>query len=67
MTFARTGKFNARRTEVDAAALTQWLQIGEFYIGKRGDSYWIEHESGEGMQTGKAFEKAIAEFYKENF
>ena len=63
----RTGKFNARRTEVDTAALTQWLQIGEFYVGKRGNAYWIEHESGEGMQAGKALEKAIAEFYKENF
>lgn len=47
---------------------TGYVQIGEFYIARRNDgTYWIEHESGEGMQTGKAFEKAIADFYKENF
>ena len=43
-------------------------QIGEFYIGRFGKDFWIEHESGEGMQVSKdRMEKLIADFYKENF
>jgi hypothetical protein len=64
----RAGKFNARRPMSVLPPETGYIQIGAFYIARRNDgTYWIERESGEGMQTGEAFEKAIAQFYKENF
>ena len=66
----RTGKFNARRTEMSVLPPdTGYIQIGTFYLARRNDgTYWIEHESGEGMRVSRAaMEKLIADFYKENF
>lgn len=45
------------------------LTVGNYTITWfNADSYWMEHESGEGFQVNKAaFEEAIGRFYKENF
>lgn len=46
------------------------LEIGAYKIspwpGPEG-GFWIEHESGEGMQTGQRLIDAIHKFYQENF
>jgi hypothetical protein len=49
---------------------SQWkcIKIGDYYVGQRpSGGYWIEHESGEGMQTGRELEEAIREFYAKHF
>jgi len=45
------------------------LTVGEYTITRYNDNdYWIEHETGEGMQVfAHNFEKLIDEFYKEEF
>lgn len=45
------------------------LHVGDISISKRNDgTFWLEHDSGEGMQTTEAiFAKAIKDFYRENF
>ena len=45
------------------------LHIGEYTISEHTDtSFWIGHESGEGMQISKTLlEDAIREFYKKHF
>lgn len=44
------------------------VKIGEYYIGLHpAGGYWIEHESGEGMQGGSHLEEVIDAYYKENF
>lgn len=45
------------------------LDIGKYLIAKLPDgSYWIEHRSGEGMQTSATkLCEAIDRLYKENF
>ena len=44
------------------------IQVGEYWISRRGEDYWIEHESGEGMQVFRVnFEKLISDFYKQEF
>lgn len=48
----------------------KWIhvKIGKYYIGRHpAGGYWIEHESGEGMEAGERFEEAVDEFYKNNF
>lgn len=44
-------------------------EIGKYTISQMSDeSYWIEHESGEGMQVkAVVMEKLIDDFYKEAF
>lgn len=45
-----------------------YLQVGKYSIGNHpAGGYWLEHESGEGMQSGERFEEAVHEFYKQNF
>lgn len=43
--------------------------IGEFCISDtESDSLWIEHISGEGMQTSKAkFADVVKKYYNDNF
>lgn len=47
------------------------LEIGQYIIRKYmglGGGYWVEHESGEGMQVpAHSLEELIDKFYKENF
>lgn len=44
------------------------IKIGEYYISYFvNGTYWIEHESGEGMQVSEKFEKMLDAWYKENF
>lgn len=45
------------------------ITVGEYTIMPfHGDSFFIEHESGEGMQVSlSALEKLVDDFYKENF
>ena len=58
---------SARKRSVKTVLLP-YLKVGDYYIGARASGgYWIEHESGEGMQTGKALEEAIREFYRKHF
>lgn len=46
-----------------------YLRIGNYWLSRFGrEDFWIEHESGEGMQvTRKVMEELIHAFYKENF
>ncbi len=49
--------------------MDELLHVGEYLITRldSGD-YWIEHESGEGMQVFRLnFEKLIADYYKSEF
>lgn len=45
------------------------IEIGTYEISKRSDgTFWIEHESGEGMQVSeRALFELIHQFYKKNF
>lgn len=44
------------------------VKIGKYFVGPHpAGGYWIEHESGEGMEGGARFEEAIDEYYKANF
>lgn len=45
------------------------IRIGEFTISDYiPGSFWIEHESGEGMQVSRILlEEAIRKFYADNF
>ncbi len=46
------------------------LIVGEYEIRRfnGGEDYWIEHESGEGMQVFcKNFEKIIEDYFKSEF
>ena len=45
------------------------FSVGKFTISVlNDDSYWIAHDSGEGMQTSEAaLAECIAKFYEENF
>jgi hypothetical protein len=48
----------------------EFITIGEYTVGPHnsGNGFWIEHNSGEGMQVREDFlEDAIREFYKEHF
>ena len=46
-----------------------YMDIGVYsLIELRDGSYWIEHESGEGMHVRKeVMEKLISDFYREHF
>lgn len=59
------------RLESVPSAIEQkpFIRVGEYTIGPRSDgSFWIEHDSGEGMQASKSgAEKLVGDFYKENF
>ena len=53
-----------------ADVYAQQLHVGPYLITPFGDDgdFWIEHESGEGMQVFKVnFERMIDEFYKTEF
>jgi len=55
---------------MDNGTAAQELYVGEYRITLFGDNgdFWIEHESGEGMQVFKVnFERLIDEFYKAEF
>lgn len=44
------------------------ITIGNYSIHKTQYGYWIEHESGEGMEVKhEIMERAIEEFYKAHF
>lgn len=46
----------------------QYFKVGDKYLHYFGDDYWIEDESGEGMQVPKkVLEKMIADYYREHF
>jgi hypothetical protein len=59
-----------RSNSLVSGTSTQELYVGPYRItpfGKDGD-FWIEHESGEGMQVFKInFERLIDELYKTEF
>lgn len=54
---------------MDSGTTAQELYVGPYRITQFGeDDFWIEHESGEGMQVFKVnFERLIDEFYKAEF
>ncbi len=44
------------------------LDVGKYIITRYYEDYWIENESGEGMQVFKHnFEKLIDDYYKSEF
>ncbi len=45
------------------------IEVGDFTLRELKDgSFFIEHESGEGMQvSADVFEELISDFYKEHF
>jgi len=47
---------------------TEFLTVGQYTIYRRGDSYIIEHISGEAMETTRQkFADLIDDFYKREF
>lgn len=48
--------------------INESLVVGEYIITRYNEDYWIENESGEGMQVFKYnFEKLIDEYFKSEF
>lgn len=57
-----------RADTLQKALDSRCVKVGEYYIGNHpAGGYWIEHESGEGMQGGQHFEDVIHDYYRQNF
>ena len=66
--FVAYGDYLTLKHELLQAQQDAAIQVGEYWISRRGEEYWIEHESGEGMQVFRVnFEKLISDFYKQEF
>ena len=54
--------------ELEKERKPYYLKVGKYAIGNHpAGGYWLEHESGEGMQGGAHFEEVIDEYFKRNF
>jgi hypothetical protein len=62
---------DSRKAMFKGMRIDRQITIGAYTLTPFGDgsvSWWIEHESGEGMQTStEKLEKCIEEFYNKNF
>ena len=55
-------------TKTHSSAREQWVNIGDFTIGRDGGDLWIVHKSGEGATFPvEQLEQVIREFYDEHF